>query len=164
MSKKQESKCYWLMKTEPNAFSIQHLEKLPNKTTHWDGVRNYQARNTLRDDIKKGDGVLFYHSIVDPPSIVGECVVTRSGYPDHTAFDPSEKHFDPKSDPQNPRWFMVDLKLKRIFKRQISLFEIKSTPGLEKMEVAKRGQRLSVMSVTAKEWEIVLKLAGEKEQ
>ncbi|MCH9031366.1 MAG: EVE domain-containing protein [candidate division Zixibacteria bacterium] len=149
------------MKTEPNAFSIQHLEKLPNKTTHWDGVRNYQARNTLRDDIKKGDGVLFYHSIVDPPLIVGECVITRSGYPDHTAFDPSEKHFDPKSDPQNPRWFMVDLKLKRIFKRQISLSEIRLTPGLEKMEVAKRGQRLSVMPVTPKEWEIVLKLAGK---
>ena len=92
-SKKPQAKRYWLMKTEPNAFSIQHLEKLPNKTTHWDGVRNYQARNTLRDDIKKGDRVFFYHSIVDPPSIVGECVVTRGGYPDHTAFDPSEKHF-----------------------------------------------------------------------
>ena len=104
---------YWLMKSEPDVFGIDHLMKMPKKTEHWDGVRNYQARNMMRDEMKKGDLVFFYHSNCDEPGIVGIMTVAREGYPDHTAFDPGQKYHDPKSDPENPRWMMVDLRYRR---------------------------------------------------
>lgn len=154
-------KQYWLFKTEPSAFSIDDLAAAPKKTEHWDGVRNYQARNLLRDEIQKGDGVLFYHSQVSPPVVVGSCVVAKAGYPDHTAFDPKSKYFDPKSSPEQPRWFMVDVTLKKKFTRPVSLPELKQTPGLERMLVTQRGTRLSIQPVTAEEWRIVHELAGE---
>ena len=155
-------KRYWLLKSEPSGFSIDDLKAEPNRTAHWDGVRNYQARNYLRDEITKGDEVFFYHSKVDSPRVVGSCIVTRAGYPDHTAFDPRDKHHDPKSDPTNPRWFMVDIKLKKIFKNPVDLATLKTTPGLGKMVLTQKGSRLSVQPVTENEWRIVHALAGEK--
>ena len=116
---------YWLLKSEPLAFSIEDLKELPNKTDHWDGVRNYQARNMMRDDMKKGDLAFFYHSNCNPPGIIGVVKVVKEGYPDHTAFDPDSKYFDPKSNPDNPRWIMVDVKYQKKLKRLISLEELK---------------------------------------
>ena len=116
---------YWLMKTEPGSYSIQDLAAEPKQTTYWDGVRNYQARNLLRDEIKKGDLVLIYHSNANPPAVAGVATVVKEGYPDHTAWDASDKHYDPKSSPENPRWYMVDIKLKSIFAREQS----KSSPS-----------------------------------
>ncbi len=109
------------MKSEPDVFGIDHLEKRRRQTEHWDGVRNYQARNFMRDSMKKGDQVFFYHSNCDQPGIVGIAEVVKEGYPDHTAFDPESKYYDPKSTPENPRWFMVDVKFVRRLKRTISL-------------------------------------------
>ncbi len=153
-------KRYWLFKTEPSGFSIEDLQSRPKKTEPWDGVRNYQARNFLRDDIQKGDGVLFYHSRIPEPAVVGACTVVRSGYPDHTAFIPTEKHYDPKSDSSNPRWFMVDVKLKSIFKRVVTLNEIKQASSLATMVVGQKGSRLSIQPVSEREWKIIHKLAG----
>lgn len=149
-------KRYWLMKTEPESYSIDDLER--DTTTCWDGVRNYQARNYMRDDMKPGDGVLFYHSNASPPGIAGIAEVVREAYPDHTQFDPKDSHFDPKSDPDNPRWVMVDLKFVRKFAERIPLPELKATPGLEEMIVTQRGSRLSVQPVQPDEWKIVTKL------
>lgn len=149
---------YWLMKSEPEAFSIDDLMKKPKQTSCWDGVRNYQARNMLRDQIKKGDLVLFYHSSCQPPGIVGIAEVVRESYPDFTAFDPESKYYDPKSHEDNPRWFMVDIKLKEKFKHMITLHELKNIPQLENMQLLRRGNRLSVMPVTAKEWQVILNL------
>ena len=112
---------YWLMKTEPSEFSIQDLAKAKKKTTHWDGVRNYQARNFMRDDMRIGDRVLLYHSNADPSAVVGTAKIVKESYPDHTAWDPKDKHFDPKSSADNPRWFMVDIQLDDIFLEPISL-------------------------------------------
>jgi predicted RNA-binding protein with PUA-like domain len=158
---KPKPKRYWLFKSEPSGYSIQDLQESPGKTDNWDGVRNYQARNFLRDDIRRGDGVLFYHSRIPEPAVVGACVVTKGGYLDTTAFDPDEKHYDPRSDSSAPRWFMVDIKLKKIFKRVVTLSEIKKSPGLEKMVVAQKGSRLSIQPVTESEWDIIHHLAGE---
>ncbi len=155
-------KRYWLLKSEPSGFSIDDLSAQKNKTAHWDGVRNYQARNYLRDEISKGDEVLFYHSRIEPPRVVGSCIVTRGGYPDHTAFDAKEKHHDSKSDPGNPRWFMVDVKFKKKFKNPVELPTLKQTPGLDKMVLTQKGSRLSVQPVTGDEWRIIHALAGEK--
>ncbi|HNG93633.1 MAG TPA: EVE domain-containing protein [Acidobacteriota bacterium] len=146
---------YWLVKSEPEVFSIQHLNECPERTAGWDGVRNYQARNFLRDDFKLGDQVFFYHSNAEPPGIAGIAEVVREGYPDHTAFDPTDHHFDPKSKPENPTWFMVDLKLVRIFPEVIALEKLKQTPGLENMLVTRRGMRLSVQPVTKEEWQVI---------
>ena len=151
---------YWIMKSEPNAFSIDDLKNIPNQTEHWDGVRNYQARNMMRDQIKIGDQVFFYHSNCKVPGIVGIMEVVRESYPDHTAFDPQSKYFDPKSDPQNPRWFMVDIKYIRHTRRVISLTELKECDALENMQLVRKGNRLSIMPLTASEWEIILKLEG----
>jgi len=151
---------YWLMKTEPEAFSIDDLRRRPGGVEPWDGVRNYQARNMMRDEMKAGDGVLFYHSSVDPPGVVGLAEVAREGYPDPTAFDPKHIHYDPKSDPESPRWYMVDVRFVRAFPHMVTLDTLRRTPGLESMKVNQRGMRLSVQPVTPKEWEIVLKLAG----
>lgn len=150
---------YWLMKSEPDAFSLDDLRAAPGGVECWDGVRNYQARNFMRDEMKVGDGVLFYHSRVDPPGIVGLAEVAREGYPDHTAFDPDDPHYDPKSRPEAPRWYMVDVRFVRAFPRMVTLAELKATPGLEAMKVTQRGMRLSVQPVTPEEWEIVLRLA-----
>jgi predicted RNA-binding protein with PUA-like domain len=149
---------YWLMKSEPNAFSIDDLARCPDQTEHWDGVRNYQARNMLRDEMKLGDLVFFYHSNCDSPGISGIAQVVREGYPDFSAFDPDNKHFDDKSDPQNPRWFMVDVQLVRKFKRLISLHELKLHEQLHGMQLLRRGNRLSIMPVSSEHWAYILRL------
>ena len=149
---------YWLMKSEPDVFGIDHLKAMPKKTEHWDGVRNYQARNMMRDDMKKGDLVFFYHSNCDEPGIVGIMKVVREGYPDHTAFHPESKYYDPKSDPDKPRWVMVDVKFVRKLRRTITLEELKPLPQLEHFPLVKRGNRLSILPVTAEQWEFILGL------
>lgn len=149
---------YWLFKSEPDVFGIEHLKAMPKQTDHWDGIRNYQARNMLRDEIKKGDKVFFYHSNCKEPAIVGIMQVTRNGYPDHTAFDPDEHYYDPKSDPDNPRWYMVDVKYVRDFKRPVTLRELKLHPELEGMALLRRGNRLSIMPVSREQWDFILKL------
>jgi predicted RNA-binding protein with PUA-like domain len=151
-------KNYWLMKSEPSVFSIDDLKNAENQTTFWDGVRNYQARNLLRDEIKVGDGVFYYHSNTDVIGIYGTAEVVKDGYPDHTAFDPSDPHFDPKSKKENPSWYMVDMKFVRKFERPFTLAELKQTPGLENMKVVQRGMRLSVQPVTEEEWGIIKKM------
>ncbi len=154
------AKKYWLVKSEPSAFSIDDLVKSKNKTTHWDGVRNYQARNFMRDEMKKGDLVLFYHSNANPTAVVGYCEVVKEGYPDFTAFDPEDKHYDPKSNMGKPTWMMVDIKLKKKFKNPVTLAEIKENQKLQKMRLVQRGNRLSVMPVEEKEFNEILKMAG----
>ncbi len=151
---------YWLMKSEPNAFGIDDLEQLPNQTEHWDGVRNYQARNMLRDELKIGDQVFFYHSNCKPPGIVGIMQVVREGYPDFTACNPQSKYFDAKSDPQHPRWFMVDIRLLRKFKRLITLEELKQHPQLAGMKLLQRGNRLSITPVAEEHWGVILGLVS----
>ncbi len=147
---------YWLMKSEPDVFGIDHLIAMPNKTEHWDGVRNYQARNMMRDDMKKGDLVFFYHSNCKVPGIVGIMQVVKESYPDFTSWNPESKYYDPKSTEENPRWFMVDVKFKRKLKRTISLNELKEMPGLEQMALIRRGNRLSIMPVKKQEWDTIL--------
>jgi len=152
---------YWLMKSEPDVFGIDHLAAKPKQTEHWDGVRNYQARNWMRDDMKIGDQVLFYHSNCKPPGIAGIAEIVREAYPDHSAFDPESKYYDPKSDPQNPRWIMVDVKLVRKFSHYISLDELKGVPELAEMRLLQRGNRLSIMPVTAEEWRRIVQLSEQ---
>lgn len=149
---------YWLFKSEPDVFGIDHLKAMPGQTEHWDGIRNYQARNMLRDDIRPGDQVFFYHSNCKEPAIVGIMEVTREGYPDHTAFDPEQHYYDPKSDPGNPRWYMVDVKFVRDLKRPVTLQELKQLPELEEMPLVRRGNRLSIMPVSKEHWELILDL------
>ena len=149
---------YWLMKTEPNEFGIDDLAERPRKTEPWDGVRNYQARNMMRDEMKQGDRVFIYHSNCEVPGIVGIATVAREGYPDPTAFDPEDKHYDPKSDPANPRWYLVDVKFERKLRRTIPLTELKAQAALEGMPLVRRGNRLSVMPVSEREWEYILSL------
>lgn len=155
----------WLLKTEPDCFSIHDLAAAPRQTTSWSGVRNFQARNFMRDDMAVGDRVLFYHSSTDPPAIVGTAVVVRRGYPDHTAWDPKDvDHFDPKASPANPIWQMVDIRLESIFDQPLALPQLRPVPGLKHMELLRKGSRLSVQPVTAEEFEIVLELAAEGEK
>ncbi|HVW00649.1 MAG TPA: EVE domain-containing protein [Planctomycetaceae bacterium] len=151
---------YWLFKSEPEAFSIQDLAKAPRKTTFWDGVRNYQARNFLRDTIQVGDRVLFYHSNADPTGIVGTAEVVKPGYPDHTAFDPNDHHYDPKSDLDDPTWYMVDIRLLQEFPKLLSRPELADCPELADMMVLRKGSRLSIQPVTAGEWNAVHRLAS----
>jgi len=146
----------WLVKSEPDEFSIDDLYKAPKRTEHWDGVRNYQARNFMRDGMKKGDEVFFYHSNCETPGIVGIAMVAREAYPDHTAFDPDDPHYDPKSDPDDPRWLMVDVKYVRKLQRTIPLSELKNNPSLENMALVRKGNRLSVMPVSEQEWNAIL--------
>lgn len=129
---------------------------MPNQTEHWDGVRNYQARNMMRDDMKCGDMVFFYHSNCAEPGIVGIMEVVRESYPDFTAFDPDCKYYDPKSDGSNPRWFMVDIRFVRQLKRTITLAELKQHPQLEGMPLVRKGNRLSIMPVSADHWSFIL--------
>ncbi|MCH9696593.1 MAG: EVE domain-containing protein [Gammaproteobacteria bacterium] len=149
---------YWLMKSEPGEFSIQDLQSMPDQTEHWDGVRNYQAHNMMRDEMKIGDQVFFYHSNCEIPGIVGIMKVVRESYPDFTAFDQNDKHYDPKSDPDNPRWFMVDIQFVRQFKRTIALSELKQYPELSELALVRRGNRLSIMPATKDQWEFILSL------
>lgn len=149
---------YWLMKSEPGEFSIDDLMNMPGQTEHWDGVRNYQARNMMRDAMKTGDRVFFYHSNCKEPGIVGIMEVVRESYPDFTAFDPDDKHFDPKSDPDKPRWFMVDVRFVEKFPRTITLKELKQRPELEQLALVRRGNHLSIMPVTEEQWRFILGL------
>ncbi|NND60799.1 MAG: EVE domain-containing protein [Gammaproteobacteria bacterium] len=150
---------YWLMKSEPDAYSIDDLAKEKNQTTHWDGIRNYQARNLMKE-MKKGDRAFFYHSSCPQPGIVGIMEIVREAYPDHTAFDKKEKYFDAKSDPDNPRWYMVDVTLVRKFAQIIPLSALRelSEKALKDMVLLRKGNRLSVMPVTKKHWDRILKL------
>ncbi|GJM11439.1 MAG: EVE domain-containing protein [Lysobacteraceae bacterium] len=148
---------YWLMKSEPDEFGIDDLERVQQEP--WDGVRNYQARNFMRDQMRIGDGVFFYHSNCDVPGIVGLATVATESYPDPTAFDSDDKHFDPKSDPENPRWYLVDVKFERKLKRTLSLRELKEhADELEGFRLIARGNRLSVMPVEKAHWDYVLGL------
>ncbi len=146
------SPSYWLIKSEPGAYSFDDLVR--DGDAEWDGVRNYQARNLLRDDIKAGDGVLFYHSGTDPLSVVGTATVVRGGYPDHTALDPNSEHPDPKSTQDNPIWYMVDIKAMERFVEPVTLEAMRTVPKLSNMVLLKRS-RLSVQPVTAEEWEVI---------
>lgn len=151
---------YWLFKSEPESFSIADLSREKKQSTYWDGVRNYQARNFLRDSIQLGDGVLFYHSSTEPMAIVGTAEVIKTGYPDHTAFEASNHHYDPKSDPDNPTWYLVDIRLLQIFPQPLTRPELQACPDLAEMMLLKRGSRLSIQPVTAAEWKAVHRLAG----
>ena len=150
---------YWLIKSEPDAFSIDDLKSAPGRKDHWDGIRNYQARNFMRDDMEKGDLVLFYHSNCKEPGVVGIAEIVSGAYPDHTAFDANEKYFDPKSDPANPRWLMVDIRFVRKIRRLISLSELKTyMEQLENFALVRRGNRLSIMPVSREHWDFILSL------
>ena len=152
---------YWLMKSEPDAFSIDDLANKPKQTTPWDGVRNYQARNMMRDQMKKGDLIFFYHSSCKQPGIVGLATVVTEAYPDFTAFEVNNKYYDPKSDPNKPRWYMVDVQLVRKLKRNISLQELKEYKSLAGIPLLQRGNRLSVMPISKKQWDFILKLENK---
>ncbi len=153
------AKKFWLMKSEPSEFSIDDLAKSKNQTTYWDGVRNYQARNFMRDEMKIGDMVLFYHSNAKPTAVVGICKIVKEGYPDFTAFDPDDKHYDPKSVKDNPTWYMVDIQLVEKFDKPVTLQEIKENPKLKNMKLVQRGNRLSVMPVTKDEFNEIKKMS-----
>jgi predicted RNA-binding protein with PUA-like domain len=160
MTTASRARRYWLVKSEPDTFSFDDLLARPDRTTHWDGVRNFQARNFMRDDMKRGDLVFFYHSSADPTAIVGTAEVVRDGYPDQTAFDPKDSHYDPKSKKDEPTWFMVDLRARERFPKPITLAELRAAKGLEKMVLLQKGSRLSVQPVTEREWDIVCGIAG----
>jgi predicted RNA-binding protein with PUA-like domain len=149
---------YWLFKTEPGTFSFDDLWNAPNRTTAWDGVRNFQARNMLRDQVKVGDLVFIYHSSADPTGIAGIAEVVRAGYPDPTAFDETDSHFDPLSDPKNPSWYLVDVRAVEKLPRFLPLDELRKVKGLEDMVLLKRGSRLSIQPVKPAEWETITKL------
>ena len=149
---------YWLFKSEPSAYSFDDL--VVDGVAEWDGIRNYQARNLLRDEVQEGDGVLFYHSNAKPMAVVGTATVVRSGYPDHTAWDPESEHPDPKSTPEKPLWFMVDIKAEQRFAHPVTMEQLRRAPGLEQMTLLRQG-RLSVQPVTAEEWESVLDMGSK---
>jgi predicted RNA-binding protein with PUA-like domain len=150
-----------LVKSEPSVFSIDDLGRAPGKTTCWDGVRNYQARNYMRA-MKRGDQVLFYHSNAEPPAVAGVAEVVREAYPDPTAFDPKDKHYDPKSHRNKPAWYMVDIRLVRKFPTPISLDRLRREPRLKGMELLRRGSRLSVQPVRPEEWKVILELVRQE--
>ena len=153
------ARSYWLVKTEPDCFSIHDLAASRDQTTSWSGVRNYQARNFMRE-MRVGDGVLFYHSSADPPAVAGTAVVAREAYPDPTAWNPTDDHFDPKASPQNPIWQMVDIRLERIFGHPVPIGTLREVPTLKHMELLRQGSRLSVQPVRPREFEIVVDLAN----
>jgi predicted RNA-binding protein with PUA-like domain len=151
---------YWLMKSEPGVFSIDDLARAKNKTTMWDGVRNYQARNLLRDDVAVGNGVLFYHSSAEPPAVVGTARVVRAGYPDPSQFNKADGHHDPDSSPDDPRWYAVDIRFESKLHRAVTLAELRAAAPLREMVLLRRGSRLSVQPVSAGEWKAILKMGG----
>ena len=152
---------YWLMKSEPSVFSIDDLAAEPKRTTCWDVVRNYQARNFMRS-MEVGDQLLFYHSNADPPAVAGIAEVVKEAYPDPTQFDRNDGHYDPASDPSSPRWDMVDIKFVRKFARLLPLDDLRKDPQLKDMELLRKGSRLSVQPVTEAEWNHILKLAEQR--
>lgn len=149
---------YWLMKSEPSEFGIDDLILRPNQTEPWDGVRNYQARNMLRDAMQLGDQVFFYHSNCEIPGIVGIAEIVKVGYPDDNAFDPNDKHYDPKSTPEKPIWYKVDVKFVQKFARTISLKELKAHPALQELALVRRGNRLSINPISPEQWAVILSL------
>ena len=149
---------HWLLKSEPEAYSIDDLER--QGVGSWDGVRSFQARNNLQA-MRVGDQCFFYHSSTDPKGVVGICEVVREAYPDPSAWDPASKYHDPRSTPENPLWFMPDVRFVEKFPRIVTLAELRNTPGLEGMALLKRMQRLSVQPVTDEEWDIIVRLAHE---
>lgn len=150
---------YWLLKSEPTTFGIADLEAAPDQTTPWEGVRNYQARNFLRDDMRRGDQAFFYHSDTTSPAIVGIVEIARAGYPDETAFDPASPYHDPTSTPDHPRWYQVDARLVRRLQREVTLTELKRhSAALGNFALLRRGNRLSVLPVTTAQWAFVLAL------
>lgn len=149
---------YWLMKSEPDAFSIDDLQALPKQTDSWDGIRNYQARNMMRDEMNVGDLIFFYHSNCKTPGIVGIMKVASPPYPDHTQFDPESKYYDPKATTDKPRWIMVDVTFAEKFSHTISLNTLKHAPELSEMAVVRKGNRLSITPVTTHQWEFILSL------
>lgn len=151
---------FWLVKSEPENFSFEDLKNSIDQTTCWDGVRNYQARNYMRDQMKKGDKVLFYHSNTDPNIIAGYCTVIKEGYPDSTAFNPEDKHYDPKSKPDEPTWYMIDLKIEKEFTTPVTLSGIKTNDKLTNMKLLQKGNRLSVMPVMENEFFEIIKMAS----
>ena len=153
---------YWLMKNEPEDFSIDDLMAAPEQITTWDGVRNYQVRNFMRDEMNPGDMAFFYHSNCAVPGIVGTMEIVSEAYPDHTAFDPSAKYYDPKSDPENPRWLMVDVQFRRKLENMVSLADLRAEKSLVEMRVLQRGNRLSVTPVTLAQWNRILEMADNK--
>lgn len=153
---------YWLFKTEPQAFSIEDLALRPDQTEPWDGIRNYQVRNLLRDQVQTGDQLFIYHSSCPEPGIVGTARVIRGAYPDHTQFDPESHYYDPKSRRENPRWLMVDVQLTDVFADIVSLKQIKANPALEQMMLVRKGNRLSIQPVTSEHWKILLAMAKRR--
>jgi predicted RNA-binding protein with PUA-like domain len=149
---------YWLMKSEPDVFGIDDLKNAPGKTEPWDGVRNYQARNMMRNEMKPGDLAFFYHSNCKEPGIAGIMKIVREAYPDSTAYDPDAMYYDPKSDPDKPRWYRVDVRYVRKLKRVITLSELKVHPELTDLPLLRRGNRLSIMPVSRQQWECILTL------
>ena len=152
---------YWLMKSEPGVFSIDDLAQCPRKTTHWDGVRNFQARNFMRDEMRRGDLAFFYHSSCEVPGIAGIVKIVNEGYPDHTAFDKRDAHFDLDSDPAKPRWYMVDVQLQRKFRNTVTLAALREHEegALRGLALLKRGNRLSITPVSAAHWQFIVELA-----
>jgi predicted RNA-binding protein with PUA-like domain len=161
LPRERDEKRYWLVKSEPGTFSFDDLVARPDRTTFWDGVRNYTARTFMRDGMKLGDPVLFYHSNADPAAVIGICEVVREGYPDHTALDKNDPHFDPDSDPQDPKWFMVDLRGLKALPRPLPLPELRTRKELAGMALLRIG-RLSVSPVRPAEWDVIMAMAGEK--
>ncbi|HYQ48130.1 MAG TPA: EVE domain-containing protein [Thermodesulfovibrionales bacterium] len=151
------------MKSEPAVFSFEDLRKRPRSTDHWEGVRNYQARNYMKEEMRKGDKVLFYHSNCEVPGVVGIAEVSREAYPDFSSWDPKSRYYDPKSTPEDPRWFMVDVTWEKVFRHTVTLKDLRAHPKLRGMKVLQRGQRLSVMPVTKEEFDIVAAI-GLKEE
>ncbi|MDG2197844.1 MAG: EVE domain-containing protein [SAR324 cluster bacterium] len=152
---------YWLLKSEPDVFSLEDLKNCPNQTEHWDGIRNYQARNLMRDEMQVGDRAFFYHSRQAEPAIVGTVKVVREAYPDHTSWNLTSKYFDEKSSPENPRWLMVDVQFENEFPRPVTLKELRSIPELKEMFLLRKGMRLSVQPVTKEEFQLILSLAND---
>jgi predicted RNA-binding protein with PUA-like domain len=151
---------HWLMKTEPGTFGVDDLAAARRRTTGWDGVRNFQARNMLRDQMRRGDQAFLYHSSCEVPGIVAVVQIVKEGYPDPTAFDPEDHHYDPESDPKHPRWFMVDVQLKRRLARTITLAELRkhATRELKGMQLLRAGNRLSITPVEPAHWRFILTL------
>jgi|TARA_Y100000748_G_scaffold220967_1_gene185827 predicted RNA-binding protein with PUA-like domain len=147
---------YWLMKSEPDVYGIDDLKR--DKVEPWDGIRNYQVRNMFRDQMKVGDLAFFYHSNCKPPAVVGIMTIASEAYPDHTQFDPKSRYYDAKSDKENPRWLLVDVKYKRKLKREITLQELKENKKLEDFRLNQKGNRLSVIPVKKSEWDLILGL------
>ena len=151
-------KRYWLFKSEPTNYSFQDLLNEEDRTAEWDGVRNYQVRNFMRDEMKVGDGVLFYHSSAKPTAVMGTACIVRESYPDSTAWEVGAKYYDPKSNPDDPTWLMVDIQADQEFTRPITLQEIKDNPKLQGMMVVKRGVRISIQPVEKKDWDEIVAL------